>query len=145
MIGQDQETRAHFPQHLMRCQGWFVLLGPWDAPGPRELMRFSDWKNYGSSALWWPPNYFFFFPGENHNPNLSVVPAPKAAWETWPEEPAPPPTHTQLSENPDVDRDFVACLRPRPAPLTVISASAFSRSPYVFRQHSSLFPNVSQF
>ena len=32
-----------------------------------------------------------------------------------------------------------------PPPLSVISASAFSRGLYVFRQHSSLFPNVSQF
>ena len=45
-VPKDQETRAPFPQHLMHCQGCFVLLGPWDARGPRELMLFLDRKNY---------------------------------------------------------------------------------------------------
>ena len=137
-------NQTSFPRHLMHRQGCFFLLGPWNARGPRELMLFSDWKNYGSTALWWPPNYFFFFPGETTIQTPQSCPPPKQLGKRGLSSPTfhPPARRCQKTLTWTA---FCGVFASPPPPLSVISASAFSRGLYVFRQHSSLFPNVSQF
>lgn len=60
----------------------------------------SDWKNYESTALWWPPNYFFFFPEGNRNPKLPAISSLKTTWGMRPVEPSPPPAHSTIVRTP---------------------------------------------
>lgn len=140
-----QKGRELASRHLMETQGHLVLLRTWDAQGPRELMfsqigRIMDQLLFGGLQT-----ISFAFQGETAVQTSQPFPPPEQLGKCGPQESAPAPTHKRLSGKPDAEQDYCGGLASPPPPLTVISTSVFSCGIYVFRQHSSLFPNVSQF
>ena len=92
--------------------------GALERPRPQRAYAFFSLEEVWINCSLVASKLFLFLSRGNHNPNPSVVSAPKAAWETGPKQSALPPTRSPLSENSDLNGILRRICVPAPSPLS---------------------------